>query len=365
LGKGIEVNFKQLVNLFKSEKLNELASTPEGSVFLRLRSLSRSIYLNKILNQLKIDLEGVKKADYLEIAFRANPSIKLIENFIKAGYRSEREARKGREQELYNELYKLKFFDWGGLHQNSLEKTIVDNYIKKISSYDLIEKKIDTDLQTSLRGYVLCSWYNHWTSIMIEDVFKDHDRVLPALGLISKIDFFIDGMPFDLKVTYLPEGFISDKRKTSKLRPEATLLRQSAKKLAIPYDDGLTGSAQLENLWTKHVEFNKKGAKEVIKELTDFRMSVVAEIEEDPAELMTWLYENQGLRRFDASNRFFIVLVNTGNFFEGWKLKRALPLLRDATKGFLDGRKKIGKKISFDWEGARYDAIGDVLLIRN
>jgi hypothetical protein len=359
------MEYKTAENLFKSEKLNELSSTQEGSKFLRLRSLARSKYLLDFLGQHGIDVENLKVKDQLPMAYGLDVDKTVIEEFIKRNYEEERKLRREKEEELFNELYKLKVFDWGGLHQNSLEKTIVDNYIKKIPSYDLIEKKIETDLQSSLRGYVLCSWYNHWTSILIEDVFKDHKRVLPALGLIPKIDFFIDETPFDLKVTYLPEGYIAEKRRAAALKPELTLLKQSARALGIPIDTELTASEQLENLWMKHTEFQASGTNTVVKELENFRYNLISSIEEDSADLIKWLYENQGIRRFDASNRFFIVLVNTANFFEGWKLKRALPLLKKATSEYLDTKKEIGKEISFDWEGVTYQVKGDILVIKN
>jgi hypothetical protein len=43
---------------------------------------------------------------------------------------------------------------------------------------------------------------------------------------------------------------------------------------------------------------------------------------QNPLELMKWLYEEQGLRRFDAANRFFIILIDSNNLEESWKLKR-------------------------------------------
>ena len=94
-----------------------------------------------------------------------------IDELIRGTYERERAIRREREPELVSQLYRMQAFDWGGLHQNSLEKTIVDNYVKKITSFDLLTDKIDNELHNSLRGYVLCSWYNHWTSIIIEDVF--------------------------------------------------------------------------------------------------------------------------------------------------------------------------------------------------
>ena len=146
-----------------------------------------------------------------------------------ASTKKKRASRCAREPELVSELYRVQTFDWGGLHQNSLEKTIVDNYVKKITNYELLTEKIENELQNSMRGYVLCSWFNHWTSIVIEDVFRDHPNVLPAIGQVKKIDFFVYNVPFDLKVTYLPEGFVKDMRRQAGLRPELTLLRQGAR----------------------------------------------------------------------------------------------------------------------------------------
>ena len=96
-------------------------------------------------------------------------------------YEKEREVRRENEDRLLNELYKIQSFDWGGLHQNSLEKTIVNNYVKKITSYESLSNEIEKSLHNSMRAYVLASWYNHWTSIIIEDIFKEHDKVIPAV----------------------------------------------------------------------------------------------------------------------------------------------------------------------------------------
>lgn len=359
------MTFKEAESLFKKEHLNELASTLWGRKYLLLRSLNRSAYLVEYLDSCRVDTAGLKQKDQLKTAYSIDKDIDFIESFIKKKYQQERAVRKSNETDLFNELYKLKVFDWGGLHQNSLEKTIVDNYIKKIHSYDLIEKKIETELQGSLRGYVLCSWYNHWTSILIEDLFKDHNRVLPALGLIPKIDFFIDDVPFDLKVTYLPEGFISAKRKSDGLKPEITLLKQSAREIGIPIDTNLKQSEQLENLWLKHAEYKASGSNNVLDELDSYRKMLIESIETNPDELIAWLYENQGIRRFDASNRFFIILINTNNYFEGWKLKRSLRLLSKATTTYLDTRVKIGRDVAFTWDNQVYRVKGDVLIVKN
>ena len=46
--------------------------------------------------------------------------------------------------------------------------------------------------------------------------------------------------------------------------------------------------------------------------LEDFGNALVAEIERDATDLIRWLYENQGGRRFDASNRLFWCLLSKG-----------------------------------------------------
>jgi len=45
--------------------------------------------------------------------------------------------------------------------------------------------------------------------------------------------------------------------------------------------------------------------------------------------IITWLYKDRGIRRFDAANRFFLVLVYPRSLEESWKLKRNKKLLKE------------------------------------
>ena len=49
--------------------------------------------------------------------------------------------------------------------------------------------EIDNELLASIAAMCFGSWYNHWTLIIIEDVFRDHRSVLPAVGRVKNIDF--------------------------------------------------------------------------------------------------------------------------------------------------------------------------------
>lgn len=356
------MNFHEAEKLFRSDQIVTLAGHQDGLRYLKLRSLSRRDYLEALLRCASIEVDDVPAKELFRLAFESSPvTPSLIDRVIGDVYEAERSTRREGESDLINELYRLQAFDWGGLHQNSLEKTIVDNYVKKIRNYDLLCDKIENDLHNSLRGYVLCSWYNNWTSIVIEDIFRDHPKVLPAVGKVKKIDFFIGDVPFDLKVTYLPEGFIAEQRKAEDKGSELTLLKKSARKHGIPIDKQLPNARCLEDLWAKHRDHPGADAQGLVRALAEYRKELVAACQRDPTILIRWLYENQGIRRFDASNRLFLMLVDTENFFESWKLKRAKPLLAECVKSYLDGLgSQPGREVEFGWDGEKHTTRADI-----
>jgi len=359
------MTFDEAQQLFRDDHISSLASTSVGLRYLKLKSLSRREHLERLFHECEIEPESTGVRNLFKESFDTKTlSSSKIDQTIDLIYAEERAERKKSEDELVSHLYRLNSFDWGGLHQNSLEKTIVDNYIKKIDDFDVLSSKVDNELHNSLRGYVMCSWYNHWTSIVIEDVFKDHNNVLPAVGLIKRIDFFINNVPFDLKVTYLPEGYIKDARRIDGKRPELTLLKQSARRLNIHFDGNLNASVLLTDLWYKHRDHPSDESRDLISELTAFRKKIIGQIRSDPTDLIRWLYENQGVRRFDASNRLFLILIDENNFFDSWKLKRAKPLLVDQIHAYLNSvGTKVGVDVSFQWEGSTYTATSDAVLV--
>lgn len=355
--------YEQAVNAFSNNEIQHLANDPDGLKFLKLRSLSRKEYLIQLIRNCGLSVPKIQSKNFLKYLFELNLKDELIEKTIGEIYSNEREKRRARENQLVSELYKLKIFDWGGLHQNSLERTIVNNYVKKINSYDRLSKCIENELHYSLKSYVLCSWYNHWSSIIIEDIFRDHPAVLPAIGLIKKIDFFISDVPFDLKVTYFPEGFVKNKRKRKGLPAELSLLKNFCKEYKIHFES-LSESRLLEDLWNKVEDHPSTEAKNLTAELKSTRLEFLNSAIENPQELATWFYENQGVRRFDAANRFFLVLVDCDNFFDSWRLKRAKSLLVDKVHSHLDIIKyKPGFEVKFTWDDRVYQTISDIVFV--
>lgn len=170
------MNFHTAANHFKNDRIRELSTTDDGMRFLKLRSLSRKAHMEYLVNKYSIDVGETTSRAWLKILFDSDIQSHAIDAAISELYEQERSKRRANEDQLVNELYKIQSFEWGGLHQNSLEKTIVNNYVKKIISYDELSNAIENDLHNSMRAYVLASWYNHWSSIVIEDIFTDHRR---------------------------------------------------------------------------------------------------------------------------------------------------------------------------------------------
>lgn len=359
------LSFDDAERLFRDNEIRTLGQTSDGLLYLKLRSLSRREYLDRLIEAVSFRTDTNRARQKFRELYEARVSADEVDALIRRVYEQERSARREVESDLINELYRVQVFDWGGLRQGGLERTIVDRYVKKIRSYDELSDKIDGELQSSLRGYVLCSWYNHWTSIIIEDVFRDHPATLPAVGQVKKVDFFLRDVPFDLKVTYLPEQYIAERRRSTGLRPEITILGRLARRHAIPYDRAMTKARLLQDLWTKLSDHPAPEVAQTLAELKLVRDRILQDVVDDPSPLITWLYEKQGPRRFDAANRLFLILVDRSNYFDSWKLKRARDLLVDRIHSYLDGAgPSPGRDIAFQWtDGRVYEVRSDAVLV--
>ena len=324
------LNFNTAMTLYKNDKIRELAETDEGMRFLKLRSLSRKEYLDYLIRKFEMKVGNLKSAQWLQFIYESAIQSEDIDDVIQELFEGERKIR----------------------------------YVKRITSYESLQNEIEGDLHSSLRAYVVTSWYNHWSSIIIEDIFKEHANVIPAVGQIKKIDFFVNNKPFDLKVTYLPEGYIKEHRKSHGFRPELTLMKGLARKLDIGFDKSLPDSILIPDLWRKLDDNPQHSAKELISELQDYRETLLDNCIASPEPLVQWLYENQGSRRFDASNRLFLVLVDKSDFFSSWKLKRARSLISEHVTNYLSSvNQSTSFQLDFHWQGETYSTEADIIFV--
>lgn len=358
--------FRTLNAAYKNNQFEVILAHEYGNYFLKLRSLSRTEILRQLAERAEINIENVQGRQLFEHLFCQNIPEETINDFIREVYQLERVERIGNEENLYIQLFRLTVFSWGGFYQNAVEQTIVNNYVKKIRDYNQLLNSIDNDLAPRLKSYVLCSWYNHWTSILIEDMFKDHEDILPAVGLVKKVDFFWNDFPFDLKVTYFPDGFMKTKRQQRGLRPELTELKGFARQNNINYDRNATDDEIFQELILRITESPNQVARDFIIAFHRTRREIIDDTIANPQELIVWFYENQGTRRFDAANRFFIVLIDRNNLEESWKLKRNREILSTQINDFLNANIEINfnqLQLNFNWEGENYQSYATCLFV--
>ena len=358
--------FNYFKQLYQNNRFDILFKEKNAIYWLKLRSISRKALLLEFckFSGIKCNPEGSGLFEYI---YKQKANQKLLDQFIEKKYQEERAKRKKEELSLISELYKLQIFDWGGLYQNHLERTIVNNYIKKIKSFSFLTKKIEREIHESMKSYVLSSWFNHWTSVLIEDIFKDHKKVTATVGLIKKIDFFIGYIPFDLKVTYFPDGFMQIRRKELKLKTELQELKIFAKKKGIEYDKNQKDKMIFKELLVRVKESADIEIKKFWKQFNHKRKKIIKETMTHPKKLIRWLYENQGERRFDAANRLFLILIDEENLEESWKMKRNMDLLKNKINYYLDHldlKKSQKLKVEFDWlDGQKYSVLSDIIFI--
>jgi len=204
-------DFNYWKKLHESEMLEEFSSDNTGLLWLKTKSIIRKELIAEFTqgNNITLAEKALGKQFILLFDFLCKDvekSHKLLDAYIKKKNQSQLAALDTKQ--LVSELYKLKTFDWGGDYQNSLDKYLVSRYVKVHKSYDTLISKFETEIHVAVQGYVLNSWYNHWSSILIEHIFKSHPAVLPTVGQIKSVDFFINNVPFDLKVTYLPAEYM-------------------------------------------------------------------------------------------------------------------------------------------------------------
>lgn len=364
-------DFSYWKKLHESEKLEEFSNNTVGLLWLKIKSIVRKELIADFTKSNAIFLNETALAkQFIELyeLLSKSPinSHTLLNDFIKE--ENEKQVGKLDTIQLVSELYKLKNFEWGGDSQNSLDKYLVSHYVKVLKSYETLISKFETEINIAVQGYVLNSWYNHWSSILIEHIFKSHHIVLPTVGQIKSVDFFINDVPFDLKVTYLPAEYIKAKRKEKGYPVELTFLKKKAEEAKIEFDKKAKPADIQYEIVEKMKDRDNDFCNKVLTTLKNEKLEILREVQSNPKKLATWLYENQGEMRFGSENRLFLVLVDTDDFSCSWKLKRNLDLLKPAIIDYLDnfGTKQVDDlKVTFNFKGKpqTFTALTDIIFV--
>lgn len=357
-------NYEKWDHEFRTNNLFAFNNNDEALLYLKVRAICRKTLITQFLKENNLTLKSTKvKEQFPELyaLFEDKPElIPQLDCFLRNRNNEWYKEMGVDEDKVRTALHKINAYEWGGDHNNSLDQYLVRRYVKVISDYDTLQKKA-TEIQANTWNFVQTSWYNNWTSYLIESIFKKHERVLSAIGEIKSVDFFIDKYPIDLKVTYFPNEFMEKKLKEKIGNKELAWLKKEAKKVNISPDKGLSDAEQLTFL---KEELENHGHSNIIEVLTKHKQEIIDKACKHPEELMEWLYENQSARLFGAENRLFLVLVDTKDMKQSWKMKRAFTLIEPTVKNYLDSFNAHSlKKINFTFNQKNYTSRSDIIFI--
>ncbi len=362
--------------MYEKGDINRIMSTYEGQIWLALRAVQRKQQLDKIAKAFNITLTSSKVSDnfneILDILLnrQGNVFADLMKE-ISIISREEDKELPNRIKEITSNLYKITSYHWGGDWRNSLDKWLVSQFVKteEIIEYDALRACCRNVVSVAASNYVISSWYNYWSSVLIESIFREHKKVIGAPGKIKNVDFFIDNYPFDLKVTYLPQEYFSKLYQKEFQKSEISFLKQVAKTLSIDYDKTASTADMFYEIESRisdkaEVTFS---AKKFLEEIHQRRKTITERIISDYRSLITWLYENQGDMRFGTENRIFVILVDSTNPRNSWSLKRNTDLLRPKIMNFLDNfclSSLPDMKVDFSYKGKMYHSYADAIFIQ-
>ena len=265
--------------------------------------------VNQKLNSISVkdlkELAGIfglsKGGSHGEIAARLiSRDTTRIDAFIKRKYQekvADRQTRLISDAELIAELEKVESIEWG-IIQGQLDRKIQSEYVRRYVRFNDLISSVKNRLHDEITGYAIATWYNHWSTALIEDQIGRHPNVVPTLKDIKGIDLFFNDYAFDLKITYLPKDY--------------------------DLDDAIN----------------------------------------QPQELAKQLYEKQGLQRFGDDNRIYVVVADTADITQSWKIKRDIALVSDSINRFLNTETVgVNDSISFVYRKHLYTATCKILLI--
>lgn len=357
-------NYEKWDHEFRTNNLFAFNNNDKALLYLKVRAICRKTLITDFLKENNLTLKSTKvKEQFPELyaLLENKPELKpQLDCFLRNRNNEWYKEMGVDEDKVRTALRKINAYEWGGDQNNSLDQYLVRRYVKVISDYDTLQKKAK-EIQANAWNFVQTSWYNNWTSYLIESIFKKHKRVLSAIGEIKSVDFFIDNYPIDLKVTYFPNEFMEKKLKDKIGNKELAWLKKEAKKFNIIPDKNLSDAEQLTFL---KEELENHGHSNIIKVLTKYKQEVIDKACKHPKELMKWLYENQSARLFGAENRLFLVLINTKDMKQSWKMKRAFTLIEPTVNNYLDSFNDDSLKIiEFTFNQKDYTSRSDIIFI--
>lgn len=355
------------------QTMEVFSTSEEAKLWLKIHSIAKRDVIKGFIEKYNINLHSDKVEDKAVEIYNSitNDSIKEWNKKLDTYFNEENKKQFDALDinKLEQDLCLIQHFKWGGDQNNSLDKYFVTHYVKAIQSYKELKQKLETEALGVVENYVVSSWYNHWTSIVIEHLFKQHKKVLPTIGQIKSIDFIIDGIPFDLKVTYLPQFYQNElKGYLSSLglpKTEIESLKKYAKIAKIKYGKAPTNEQhfQIRKLLENH---NIALYNQAMEELDRIRDAKISYAKQHAKDLTIKLYENQGPLRFGSENRIYLILIDRNDMDNSWEMKRDFTRLKTEIDNYLDNfdvNNLNNMRLSFNFGGRQFTTYADTIFV--
>ena len=317
---------------FDNNDLLDFSRTAEGLLWLKLRSIDRKDLLTEFCTSVGFHPAGRITAESIWQGLSSDTAFEnSLEKFMLQCQKRENATINNSLETIRSNLYSMTHFHWGGGFRNSLDKAIVSRYVKteNIIPFDQLERICDGELREMSRGYLLNSWYNYWSSVLIENLFRRNPNVLPALGKIKK-----------LKVYARRHGIVT----TSDATPE-----------------------QLRYEIVERMKDSKNPEAQSVLDAIDAGWRKIVEcIMAEKGALIRWLYENQGDMRFGTENRVFLILIDMLNPDDSWKLKRNVDMISPLISNWVSGFKKRKANdylVEFSYKSRCYETYADIIFV--
>jgi len=231
-------------------------------------------------------------------------STENINSFIRKLYINVRDSEikitGATHNEIIKELNKVDEHIWG-MVQGDVDSHIQSNYVRKFYKYDDVVNAIRANLYKSIESYALSSWFNHWSTVFLEDLINENANVIPIIKKVKGIDIIWNEQPVDIKVTNLPKEWFKS-----------------------GYD-------------------------------IDYAIS-------NPKTVCKYMYELQGAQRFGDDNRLFVIIYDKNKPEESWKIKRDYDLIKSKINNFFDQKIELDA-INFKYGNKQYLAHSKVMFI--
>lgn len=357
-------NFEKWDKEFRAQNLFAFNNDANALLWLKVRAVCRGKQIEQFLSDNGLTLTSTKiseqNVELFELLEQRDDAKAMLDLYLQGKNHEWYTSMGVDEERLKADLYKVQYYAWGGDQNNSLDKHLVSRYVKVISEYDELVSK-QGEIANNAWNYVQNSWYNNWTSYLIESLFKRHPRVISAVGEIKSVDFFIDDFPVDLKVTFFPNQYMDEKIKLKLGKSVLAWLKTKGKELGVTVS---ADDSEAQQIYTLIEKLSEQGHDDIIKVLNDAKCSVIKDAQNNPVELMIWLYAHQGEMRFGAENRLFVILADSTDMSQSWKMKRAFSLIEPKVKSYLDSFTNHSlKKIDFAFKKQSYSSLADVIFV--